>query len=202
MIRNKLKRLTRKSSKESTTFLSFNKPLIQLCKIINPQQILEFGPGYSTQLFLNNTHAKIISIEENYRWYLQYKITILNPRVRMIHKPMGWDLQDLIFITDDYSFVFIDGGDRVSELTYMYDKLPLGGIIYLHDAHREDYEKGIRLYPYIFFPERHSAILSKDRSIYEHIRKNLPIDYSCKCPYCSSYTRRAYFNQFSEKVDK
>jgi hypothetical protein len=120
----------------------------------------------------------------------------------MIHKPMGWDLQDLIFITDDYSFVFIDGGDRVSELTYMYDKLPLGGIIYLLDAHREDYEKGIRLYPYIFFPERHSAILSKDRSIYEHIRKNLPIDYSCKCPYCSSSTRRAYFNQFSEKVDK
>ena len=62
MIISKLKRITGKSSKDDTTFLSFAKPLKQLCKIIYPKQILEFGPGYSTHIFLENTLAIIISI--------------------------------------------------------------------------------------------------------------------------------------------
>ncbi len=196
---NKIRGLIERTNKENTTFLSFLDPLKQLCIIQKPDSILEFGPGYSTRIFLDYTKANIESIEENFRWFLQYKLTYNNIRLKIIYKQPQEDLSVLPPISTNSPLVFIDGSDRLAVLKWVFNILPEGGSVYLHDAHREDYEPGVRLYPFIFFPERHSAILSKQEYLYDQIRANIKVDYSCSCQYCSAPARRAYFNQFVKK---
>lgn len=185
--------------KQGTTFLSFSNPLRMLCAIQNPDFVMEFGPGYSTSIFLEYTGAKIISIEDSFRWYLKHKLTYRNNRLHIIYKAPRKDLSFLTTLSGNNPLVFIDGSNRLSALEWAFNMMHAYGSVYLHDAHREDYEKGIRLFPFIFFPERHSAILCKQRILYLEIKENIKVDYSCACQYCSSPARRAYFNRFAEK---
>jgi len=162
--------------------------------------ILEFGPGLSTNIFIKHTNSYIISIEQNESWYRKYKNAFPKERVKLLYIPDGLESNAVEKLLHDYTLIFIDGSDRLKALAFGYNQLSEDGVVYLHDAHREEYESGIRRYPYIFFPERHSCILTKDQDIYSTIRQRIPIDYSCSCQYCSSPSRRTYFEQFSEKL--
>jgi hypothetical protein len=93
------------------------------------------------------------------------------------------------------SLFFIDGGDHMDVFRLAYKIMPESGLAILHDAHREDYEIGIRLFPHIFFPERHSCISTKSHWVHECILQEINPDYSCNCRYCSSPERQAYFQQ-------
>ena len=186
--------------KRKTTFSSYSKSLIELCQIILPGLILEFGPGLSTKIFLKYTNSHIISVEQNITWYRNYKNAFPRDRVRIEFLPNGLSGTVTESLLKDYSLIFIDGGNRLEALEFGYKQISSRGAVFLHDAHREEYESGIRRYPYIFFPERHSCILTKDQSIYSTIRQRIKIDYSCSCQYCSSPSREAYFGQFSEKL--
>jgi len=186
--------------KKNSSFSSYTKPLIELCKIISPGLILEYGPGLSTNIFIKHTKSAIISVEENFTWHRKYQNAFPEDRVRLLFLPNGFSGNNTESILNDYSLIFIDGGNRLEALEFGYSQMSEKGAVYLHDAHREDYEIGIRRYPYIYFPERHSCILSKDQEIYSIIKQRIPIDYSCSCRYCSSPSRRAYFEQFSEKL--
>lgn len=195
-ILKKITNCTRGNTKEGTTFVSFRAPLIRLCQAILLETILEFGPGHSTQIFLEHTTARIFSFETDLKWYNEYKAQHDPERVQVIYRPPGWDLNEIYQYGQNFSLVFVDGGDRVAELKFAYHLVAENGIVFLHDAHREDYEEGIRCYPFIYFPERHSCILSRNRHLYERIKATVPSDYSCNCRYCSSEARRRYFNQF------
>lgn len=186
--------------KKNSTFVSYKKPLIELCRITSPESILEFGPGLSTEIFIQHTNALIISIEQNEKWYQKYKNAYPKDRVRILFLLEGLRSFKEEPIFQSYSLIFIDGGNRLEALEYGYDFLSDKGVVYLHDAHREEYEIGIRRYPYIFFPERHSCILSKDQEINTIIKQRIPLDYSCSCQYCSSPARRAYFDGYAEKL--
>jgi hypothetical protein len=186
--------------KKNTSFSSYAKPLIELCKTISPGMILEFGPGLSTKIFIKHTNSFIISIEQNESWYRKYKNAFPKDRVKLLLLPNGVESNAVENLLHDYTLIFIDGGDRLKALAFGYNQLSKDGVAYLHDAHREEYETGIRRYPYIFFPERHSCILSRDQETYSTIRQRIPINYSCSCQYCSSPSRRTYFEQFSEKL--
>lgn len=202
MISTILKKLTdhvRGNSKGGTTFVSFRTPLIRLCQAIPLETIIEFGPGHSTQIFLEHTMAKIFSFETDLKWYNEYREQYDSERVQVIYKPLGWDLNDIYRYGRNFSLVFVDGGDRVAELKFAYHLIAENGAVFLHDAHREDYEEGIRCYPFIYFPERHSCILSRNKHLHERIKATVPSDYSCNCQYCSTKARRQYFNQFVQE---
>ena len=116
--------------------------------------------------------------------------------MKVIYEQPGWDLSEIRGYEQNFSLVFVDGGDRVAALKQAYDLINDDGLVFLHDAHREDYEGGIRLYPFIYFVERHSCLLFKSKALYDKVKAVVPADYSCHCQYCSSDARRAYFAQF------
>lgn len=181
-------------------FISFAASLKRLCTILQPKLILEFGPGYSTNLFLKFTQANVLSIETDSNWYNNYRYMFDTDRLQLIHKQSGWNLKEIPLQTYDFSLIFVDGGDRVAELKYSYNLIDNDGVVFLHDAHRDDYEEGIKQYPFIYFPEKHSCILVKSQSLIQKIKKNIPYDYSCTCIYCSSESRQKYLSQFIEKT--
>jgi hypothetical protein len=171
---------------------------MQLCSLENFDYILEFGPGYSTNIFLKYTNASILSIEEDLIWYKHYVNQYDNCRVRFFYQFDQWEVRENDKYSPFYSLVFIDGGNRLKALVYASNHLAPDGIVFLHDAHREEYFEGIRIYPYIYFPERHSCLLFKSLEKFNYIKKYLPYDYSCNCNYCSTDSRREYFRQFAE----
>jgi hypothetical protein len=190
-----------RGDKRGTTFVSFMKPLQQLCQRFPLQTILEFGPGYSTEVLLQNSSAMIISLETNVPWYLKYRRRFNSERVRVL---FGWPGKDLVKLVgkDRYSLIFIDAGDRVSILKGVFDLVPPDGMVFLHDAHREEYEPGICLYPHRYFPERHSCILFKSKVLRDAVEKAIPPDYSCNCGHCSSANRRAYFSRLAGRAPR
>ncbi len=183
--------------KRGTTFVSFITPLTKICQNILLETIIEFGPGYSTQVFLEHApNAKIFSFETDKKWYNTYKDKFDPTQVKVIYKEPGWDLKEMHAYGESFSLIFVDGGDRLSALEVAYDLIGDEGIVYLHDAHREEYEPGIHRYPHVYCPERHSCILTRNEALIETIKTAVPPDYSCNCKYCSSPDRRAYFSQY------
>ena len=195
-----LLRRLRPHSKENTTFVSFAGPLEQVCRLFAPQTALEFGPGYSTRILLAHSPAQIVSLESNPEWFHEYQNAFPPERVQVVYQPVENSLDALRPPNDGYDLIFVDGGDRLVALQFAYDSLAPKGVVYLHDAHREDYEPGIELFPYRFFPERHSCLLFKDQDTYEQARAGVSRDYSCRCQYCSSAERRAYFSRMAGPV--
>ena len=191
--------LNNKDSKIGTTFGSFETPLTQLCHNFPLLTVLEFGPGQSTKVLLKHSSAEVISIEAKLLWYLKWRCCLGSSRLRLCY---GQPLKALSRMGRDhlFSLVFIDAGDRVSIMKGVFDLVHPNGMVFLHDAHREEYEPGIRLYPYRYFPERHSCILFKSKVLRDAVEKAIPPDYSCDCGYCSSADRRAYFSRLAERA--
>jgi len=120
-------------------------------------------------------------------------------RLRLICRQPPWDLGELLSLEPSFPFVFVDGGDRLSELLFCYDLLDERGVVFLHDAHREDLEEGIRRYPFVHFAEFHSCVLSKSESVHEHVKRVIGSDFSRPSAYVSSPERQRYLAQFIEE---
>jgi hypothetical protein len=158
--------------------------------------VLEFGPGYSTTIFLRHTNAEIQSFETDVYWYERYRRLLASPRLRLFYRENGWSLRELQAYRRACPLVFIDGGDRMKELIECYDLIDVDGVVFLHDAHREEFEEGIRMYPFIYFPEFHSCILSKSERVYNLVKGCVSRDLTHPSVYVSSPERRRYLSQF------
>jgi hypothetical protein len=192
----RIKRLFR--SYKRGTFVSFKRPLAQTIDLLKPHSVVEFGPGHSTRLFLKHSNSEIWSFETSLKWFDEYKYEFDDDRCHLVYKESGWSLDEIYDYVKSADLVFVDGGDRPQALKFAYDLIEENGVVYLHDAHREDYEEGILTYPYRYFPERHSCILCKNEELFKQIRSSIKADYSCNCKYCSSHDRRAYFSRISQ----
>lgn len=180
------------------TFVSFKRPLTQTLDLLKPRSVVEFGPGHSTRIFLKHSDAEIWSFETNLKWFDKYKDAFDSARFHLVYKEPDWSLEEIYNDLQTADLVFVDAGDRPRALKMAYDLIGENGVVYLHDAHREDYEEGILVYPYRYFPERHSCILCKDEALFEQIKSSVKADYSCNCKYCSSPARRSYFSRISQ----
>lgn len=182
------------------TFISFRPWMTAIYAHFKPQRVLEFGPGWSTRVGVEHSSATIVSIEESPEWYEKYRDKFPAERVQVLHRTGAWDLGELKELGGPFDFIFVDGGRRTEELLAVQSLLSERGLVGLHDAHREDYEPGIRAYAHNFFPERHGCVLSDNAQAIAEVRQIVPTDYSCKCKYCSPPARRAYFAQFMPEV--
>ena len=196
MLKRVMRTIRRLRGASGSSFVSFMPYLQKVCEHFGPKRVLEFGPGKSTRIFLAHSEATIVSIENSREWYDKYKAEFTDQRVRLIHKPPGWDLEELREIGGQFDCILVDGGDRTAELKFCVPFLADEGIVYLHDAHREEYEPGIRSYPHIFFPERHSCVMCKSPAVLAELKKVLVPDYTCRCKYCNTEVRNRYLAAF------
>ncbi|MCK4797241.1 MAG: hypothetical protein KAT05_07650 [Spirochaetes bacterium] len=139
-----------------------------------------------------------MSYETNKDWFDYYLKKANKKRVDLQYRKEGWNLSELDNLDNKFDFIFIDGGDRTNELLKCFNLCQEDGIVFLHDAHREEYKNGILKYPHYYFADRHSCIMCKNNLIYEKIKLFLPLDDSCTCKYCISEDRRNYFEEMKD----
>lgn len=135
-------------------FYSYKDHLIYWLEELKPNQILEWGPGYSTTLMLKHSEAVINSVENNHFWSERARDAFkAEPRVHLyfisdleeyVNAPADWGLNDIIFI---------DGVERVSCLLKAIDYLSEGGVVILHDSERHEYDEGREPYQLIYEAE-------------------------------------------------
>lgn len=182
------------------SFISFRPWLTLLCRHVRPRRVLEFGPGWSTRIMLKHTDSQIVSIEESPKWYQKYRREFDPTRVDLHYKPPGWSLDELQTLGPPFDVIFVDGGRRAQQLAFGAKLLSERGVACLHDAHREEYEPGIRAYAHVYFVERHGCILTNNADVMAEIRTVIAPDWSCRCKYCGTPARRAYLARFAAEA--
>ncbi|WP_078381386.1 O-methyltransferase [Sutcliffiella halmapala] len=130
----------------------FENTLRKWLREIKPKKILEYGPGYSTKIMLQECpDAQITSIEHHIKWYEKAKKQFGKKINLVFEKTSGykshyacWPLmQNKV---PEYDLIFIDGRRRVECLAVGLEVLNTNGVIILHDAERKEYQHGIALY--------------------------------------------------------
>lgn len=126
-------------------FNSYKDLLMRYLIKLEPERILEFGPGGSTSVMLEYSEAEIESVEHEYRWFREAERLFLgNPRVHLhylkdhdeyVNQPRSWG---------EFGLIFIDGfcDWRVDCLLMAKDVLKNGGVVILHDSERKKYDRG------------------------------------------------------------
>lgn len=129
-------------------FHSFAGPLLQAIKEMRPDEMLEWGPGYSTELMLAHGEAgsRLVSIEHDPRWVAEVRAKVGDRE--------GWELRQ-VPCTDrnssyatcaldlglQFDLIFIDGRRRVECLLVALQVIRSGGLILLHDFCRLNYQR-------------------------------------------------------------
>jgi predicted O-methyltransferase YrrM len=161
---------------------SYEPILKYICEVNKPKYVLEWGPGKSTKVILDNTDAKILTIEHQEEYYNKSKNEFENnPNVEIVYRPLGikptqsigyinYPIFNLLNEGSDlkkYDLIFVDGRHRFDCIISSRFILNDGGIVLLHDAHREIYLPAIETFSYY-------AVLDDFRTA---IMSNNPINY-------------------------
>lgn len=131
-------------------------PMIEKwCEKIKPKNILEWGPGYSTKMFLDLCpEARIASVEHSEEWANKWKKEIQhkNLSIILIEAPEDdrtderWNNYTNPLKTSKFDLIFVDGRERVRCLKSALNMVKPNGVVILHDGEREEYREGTRLY--------------------------------------------------------
>jgi len=194
----RLLRMLGVSSKRRAAFSSFRSYLPALVKWASPERVLEFGPGESSRLILENSNARVLSYETDAAYFERAKAGIRSERFDLRYAPEGPDFKELAGTSFD--FAFVDGGDRVANLIAAHALLSDNGIVVLHDAHREGYRPGVQHYAHGYFIENHSLVLCKSRARSEAVAARFPPDSRCACNYCGTEERIKYRTSLGEAL--
>lgn len=126
---------------------SFEKVLRHACRSVKPKTILEWGPGRSTGIMLEECpDAILFSTEHNQSFgkiaremYPKAQVFVLDATCPK-SKYAAWTHEcfDSDFRAD---LVFVDGRRRVECCMTAWMLLRVGGVLVLHDAHRWQYRR-------------------------------------------------------------
>ncbi len=157
---------------------SFEELLKYVCTTRRPQRVLEWGPGRSTRIILDNSQASILTIEHDETWYAKAVNLFGNdPRVEVVKRTIsmkggesdGYCNYPLWRVLEThppdrartYDLIFVDGRMRCDCLVAANLLVTLDGAVVLHDAHRDNYLKMLNLFPYSkVFPNTRTAVAS------------------------------------------
>lgn len=99
--------------------------------------ILEFGVGASTQVILNYTSGRFVSIDTSQEWI---DLTRKNLEYLNINKPLDMLLYNEFKPSPDekYDFVFNDGVDNMRSTfgLFIFPYIQVGGVLAYHDTRR------------------------------------------------------------------
>ena len=134
-----------------------------LNKIIknNPKEILEWGPGKSTELLANNLpDSNILTIEHNEEWFEHYKNQFFHKNINLklvrhlksfggsegyVTYPIRWILENNLPMRY-FDLIFIDGRSRCDCLTVASLIIKQSGIVIIHDSERMNYKKAFKMF--------------------------------------------------------
>ena len=115
------------------------------CKTIQPKRVLEWGPGFSTQVFQSEApDAEIRSIEHNPAYF--DKMRREHPYAKIEHIPINANAHCLYATMPIsrswglFDIVFIDGRRRMECLMAACVVVAHHGVIIMHDAERKEYQ--------------------------------------------------------------
>jgi len=135
-------------------FFNYIELLIKYLRLVKPKRILEWGPGQSTKIMLQECpNAQIICCENKKGWFEKYQRE-LGDKVRFIYvdapdnnrQDNRWTAYTDPAVKGKFDLIFVDGRERVRCLQTAFKRLKPNGIVLLHDANRTYYEEGIRLF--------------------------------------------------------
>lgn len=128
-------------------------------------KILEWGPGYSTQIMLQEKkRCEIWTYENDEHWFKVYKERYgALSNVHMYHLPLGGEYENhpkkLGIVFD---IVMVDGRNRVDCMHTAYEVMAVDGIMILHDASRKEYLPGMALFRTIIMNDDTAVMVKKD----------------------------------------
>lgn len=158
---------------------SFEKLLAFVCREKQPKNVLEWGPGRSTKVILSNAPlANILTIEHNPKWFKEAQSQFgSHPHVELQHRVLSmkggrstgyvnypiWramqDGEDLRC----YDLIFVDGRSRFDCLIAAKLLLRPGGVVVLHDTHRDSYLPAVKTFAHHkMYNELRTAVMSEE----------------------------------------
>jgi len=129
-------------------------------------KILEWGPGFSIQIMLEEVpECEIWSFEHEHRWYDKYKHQFSkNENVHLFYVRLEEGYAEAPSLLDmKFHFIFIDGRERVNCMNIAYHLLEPGGYVMLYDSTKGEYSPGKAIYR-IVQEEADTAVMVKDET--------------------------------------
>ena len=146
-------------------------------------RILEWGPGSSTMIMLNQIeNCEIWTYENEEKWYDFWKVKLPeDERIHLFHIPLdeGY-IEAPRKIGHKFHFIFVDGRSRVKCLEVARDLLTDGGYVLLHDSSRKEYAPGKALFD-IVVERDDTAVMVKKLS---KKRREPDAIFDAECPLC------------------
>ena len=131
----------------------FLKVLEDVAAIIQPECVLEWGPGRSTAAIISGwPDVQITSIEHQERFYEREKKRV-GDNVNLVLAPLieagpsnyeSWPLQHMA--ETKFDMIFVDGRRRIGCLLVAREVVSADGFVLLHNARRKQYRAGIALF--------------------------------------------------------
>ena len=143
--------------------------------------ILEFGVGASTQIFAQNKHKSIISIDTHQGW-TDLVETFIDIEVDVLTKPDFCSYRELEGITEgsnQFDLIFDDGeaSERERFALASWDSLKFGGKFLIHDTRRKAEQNLTSRMIAGFYPEIEKVEMNKNNSNISIITKRSPLTY-------------------------
>jgi len=135
--------------------LSYMPVLRHFLETLQPQRVLEWGPGRSTlQITEALPDARVFAIEHNPLWFDKMrKIEAASGRLQLFHEPLtlspgrsGKYVTAPLYWGESFDLIFIDGRLRTDCIAISRQVLRPGGVVLVHDAHRKPYHQAFRFF--------------------------------------------------------
>ncbi len=151
---------------------SFKATLIKVLAEFNPKTVFEYGPGVSTLLMQDFPSVqKIDTVEHDVAWFNKWK-NQLGSKVGLFLEEDLSRYPYLLSPEKDYDLYFIDGREREICLTLCNRTY---GIVILHDAERESYQRYIKNFQYIFMEDDgYTAVLTNSPDVASRLERIFP----------------------------
>lgn len=163
---------------------SYERVLSFICRTQKPKTILEWGPGHSSQVILNNcdSDCSVLSVEHNHKYFMEAadrfsKNGNIELSCRSISLRGG---QSAGYVTypvlrsinchgkekPEYDLVFVDGRYRYDCMIAARSILKPEGVLVLHDSDRPSYAPAMSSYAYLrHFPEHRTSVMSNGNNL-------------------------------------
>jgi hypothetical protein len=149
---------------------SYVGPYYKLLEIVQPEIVMEWGPGTNTRMALELESVKrVISVEQDKKWIpnldmkRQYAV-----HVRVDSMYYTGEKVDF-FGGKDADIFFVDSRRRAECIEAVHRHCKLEAVLCLHDAQRSRYHEALDLFPFVHFPIDGFAIASKSAEMAEEI---------------------------------
>lgn len=149
-----------------TNFYSFERSIKAICKAFDPKTVIEWGPGFSTLLFVKYSNADIYCYEHFEYYYKQQKAWFENRykdkcenRIKKHHlASVEKEQASITYVNaplNDFELgavdvCFIDGLFRSECILIAKHLLKKNGIALMHDIFANHYDKDDGNFPYTF----------------------------------------------------